>query len=160
MISKRNKVLLGLFGIMVFGIMLVLNYLAPRYTDDWTYVFIFGTDHDRIQSLWDIVKSQYAHYFIMNGRITPQSLTQAVDSLLPKDVFNVLNATAFTILLYVMAINTTSNRRLYHKIIPVAFALIFLFMPGFYRGFLWMNGSFNYLWTSVFLLVFQVLFYL
>lgn len=155
MATKRNTVLLLIFGTVVLAVMLMLNVLAPRYTDDWTYVFIFGTDHDRIQSLWDVVRSQYAHYFIMNGRITAQALTQVVDSFLGKGVFNVLNALMFMLLLYTIGINTTADRRQYHKVIPAAFTLLFLLMPGFYRGFLWMNGSFNYLWSATMLLIFH-----
>ena len=51
MATKRNTVLLLIFGTGVLAVMLMLNVLAPRYTDDWTYVFIFGTDHARIQSI-------------------------------------------------------------------------------------------------------------
>lgn len=155
MVPKRNTVLFTVFGIVVFGIMLTLNCLAPRYTDDWTYVFIFGTDHDRIQSLWDVVRSQYAHCFIMNGRITAQSLAQIVDSFLGKGIFNILNTLMFMIFLYAVGINTTGDRRQYSKIIPVTFMLVFLLMAGFYRGFLWMCGSFNYLWAATMLLGFH-----
>ena len=145
------------FIIVVCIVMYLLNYLAPMYSDNWLYVFIFGTDNSHIHSLWDVVKSQCSFYNMMNGRITAQSLAQLVDSMVGKPVFNVLNTAMFIVFLYAVAINVTHNRRSYYAVFSVTFILVFLLMPGFDLGFLWLTGAMNYLWSATMVLFFHYL---
>lgn len=152
--SKTQKVIFGIFLLCVAAIIYCLNYFTPMASDDWNYVFIYGTDQ-YIHNLWDVVKSQYTHYLTCNGRTVVHTLLQAVEALLGKGIFNVLNTLVFVVLLYAIAINVTNDKRQYYKVFSVAFILLFLLYPGFDLGVLWLSGSFNYLWTATALLFFH-----
>ena len=155
--GKNISAIFMVFIIMVCVIMYVLNYLAPMYSDDWTYVFIFGTDGSRIHSLWDVIKSQHGIYYLMNGRLTSQALAQLLDSLVGKTAFNVINTGVFLLFLYAVAINVSRDRQRYYAIFSATFILVFLLMPGFDLGFLWLTGATNYLWSSTMILFFHYL---
>lgn len=147
------------FGVLLLGIAAIiygLNYFTPLASDDWNYVFIFGTD-DKIQTLWDVIKSQYYHYFEMNGRVTAHIITQTADGILGKGVFNIANTLVFIAFLYLICLNVTLERKNYPKILLSAFVLTFLLMPEFNLAFLWLSGSGNYLWSASLLLLFHYL---
>ncbi len=147
------------FVVLLLGIAAViyaLNRFTPLASDDWNYVFIFGTD-DYIRNLWDVARSQYNHYFGMNGRVTAQSMVQIADSLLGKTVFDAVNTLAFLAFLYLIALNVTSDRRHYANIVLLAFVLVFLLIPEFNMSCLWLSGAGNYLWTAMLLLLFHFL---
>lgn len=154
--TKSQRVIFGVFLLCVAAIIYALNYFTPMASDDWNYVFIFGTDQ-YIHNLWEVIKSQYVHYFEWNGRAVVHTLVQAVDALLGKGIFNVLNTLMFVLFLYAIAINVTDDKKQYYKVFSVAFILVFLLYPGFDLGVLWMCGAFNYLWTATALLFFHYL---
>ena len=153
--KTRHSILLGTFLTVVAAIIFGLNYFTPLSCDDWAYVFIFGSDGERIHHLSDVIQSQYYHYFNWNGRAVVHFLVQTVDSFVGKGGFNVLNTAMFLAFLYAIAINTTDKKKNHYKILSVAFLLIFLLYPGFSLGVLWLSGSFNYLWTATALLFFH-----
>lgn len=155
--SKTHKILLGTFLILVAVLIYGLNYFTPLASDDWAYVFIFGSEDERIHNLGDILQSQYYHYFNWNGRAVVHFLVQSVDSFLGKSGFNILNTVMFLVFLYAIAINVTHEKKNYYKILSLSFILVFLLLPGFSLGMLWLSGSFNYLWTATALLFFHYL---
>ena len=152
--NKRVLVAYGAFACMVAFIIYTLCYFTPLSRDDWSYFFIFGTN-ERITSLADVLKSQYAHYFEFNGRAVCHVLLQAIEAFLGKGVFNVLNTLMFLVFLYAIAINVSKNKKQYYKIFSASFFLLFLLFPGFDLGVLWMSGSLNYLWPATALLFFH-----
>ncbi len=152
----RNQIMCGAFLMAVALIMYLLNVFTPLFCDDWHYVFIWGT-HTRIQSISDIVHSQWIHYFDYNGRAPVHSVVQLFDGLLGKEIFNVFNAIIFGVFLYLMSLLITDKKEHYIKILPVSFMLVFLFMSGFKHEFLWLSGSVNYLWSSTLILSFLLL---
>ena len=155
--SVSQKVIFAALTIGIAIIIYGLNHFTPMASDDWNYVFIVGTN-DYIHNLWDVVKSQYNHYFLMNGRVTAQSLAQITDSFLSRGAFSVVNTLVFILFLHAITINVTSeHHKLYHKIFPAAFVLIFLLIPEFNMDFLWLSGACNYLWVATLLLLFHYL---
>lgn len=76
------------FFIIVLFFIYALNSFTPLYSDDWHYNFIYGTLND-IDSLGDIIKSQYVHYFEVNGRFVPHFFVQLFDGLLGKGLFDI-----------------------------------------------------------------------
>lgn len=152
--STNVKYICGAFLVAVFIVMYLLNRFSPMSCDDWHYVFIFGTQ-EPITSLRDIMVSQYAHYFGFNGRLPVHSMVQLFDGLLGKAVFNPFNALVFVLFLLVIARLVTADRRNHYKVMSVAFALLFFAMPGFEDVFLWLSGSFNYLWAGTAFLLFH-----
>ena len=97
------------------------------------------------------------HYFNVNGRFPVHFMVQLFDGILGKDLFNVLNAMAFIVFLYSLVLVTTSEKKDYFKVISIAFIFVFFLIKGFKHTFLWMSGSFNYLWVSFALLFFHYL---
>lgn len=152
--ANPYNIIFGIFVLCVAAIIYLLTYFTPMASDDWNYVFIFGTDQ-YIHNLWDVIQSQYMHYLEWNGRAIVHTLVQTVDALLGKDVFNVLNTLMFVTFLYAIAINVTDDRKQYYKVFSLSFILLFLFYPGFDLGVLWLCGSFNYMWPATALLFFN-----
>ena len=153
--KKIQKLLLGAFLLLVAVVMYGLNYFTPMACDDWAYVFIFGSEGERIKNLSDVIQSQYYHYFNWNGSTVVHFLVQSVDSFLGKGGFNVINTIMFLLFLYAIAINVNEEKRNYYKILSIAFFLVFLLFPGFNLGVQWFSGSFNYLWTASAVLFFH-----
>lgn len=147
---------LFIFLLVVFVLMYLFNCFTPRFSDDWHYVFIYGTTIP-IKSLGDVFLSQYIHYFELHGRSIVHFIDQVFDALIGKPVFNVFNAAFFPVFLYLIAVVTSQNKAHYYKIASVAFILLFLLMPGFKHEFFWMSGSLNYLWVITAVLIFHLL---
>ena len=155
MTKRLNTILCALFLMAVTIVMWFLNHFTPLYCDDWHYVFIFGTQTP-IQTLGDIIVSQWHHYFeFTNGRFFAHFFVQLFDGILGKTLFNIFNAVFFAVFLYLLAYVTSRDKSQYYKIISVAFLLIFFLMTGFKYEFLWMSGSCNYLWMAIMLLIFH-----
>ena len=151
------RMLCGIFLLAVVVVMFLLDRFAPLCCDDWHYLFIFGS-HDPIQSVHDIMVSQYLHYQRFNGRFVVHFLVQLFDGLFGKGVFNVFNALVFAALLWGLALVTVKEQRQhYYKVMSVALLVMFFIMPGFKDVFLWLAGSFNYLWVGTALLYFNEL---
>ena len=127
-----------------------LMRFSPFFSDDWNYYLIFGTDQP-ITTLRDIFVSQYNHYLLNNGRFVPHFFVQLFDGLLGKGLFNIVNTAVFLLFLVLLL---RLGRRTEWRLLPVAQALLLLLMPGFNNAFLWLSGSFNYLWSAVLLLLF------
>lgn len=155
MIKTSNRVLCLAVLAVIAIVMYLLNRFTPLFCDDWHYVFIYGTTTP-IQTLGDIFRSQWIHYFeSTNGRFIAHWFVQLFDGILGKGVFNVFNALAFAVFLYAIALVVARDKNQYYKIISVAFLLVFLLMAGFKYEFLWLSGSFNYLWAGTALLLFH-----
>ena len=147
--------------LLLIGVfMWILNSLTPRSTDDYWYPYIF-TDGDffgsdaPIRSLKDVFISQYNHYFGFNGRSIVHTIVQIFAGLLGKSVFNICNAVVFICFIYLLTRLTSKV-----NVVNVVFvgAVILLLYPQFKYTMLWMSGAVNYLWTSVLMCVFIMLF--
>lgn len=143
----------------IFAAMWLINRLTPWFVDDWyySYVFIDGAfDMDRpITSLTDVLVSQYNHYFKYNGRLPVHIMVQIFNGLTGKGVFNVINAAVFTLFVYLLTRMTSKTNA-----VSVLFVcgVVFLLYPEFGITMLWMSGAVNYLWTSVVVCMFVILF--
>lgn len=83
--AKKKYILLIIISGIIFYL---LNHFTPLYSDDWHYNFIYGT-FENINNLSDIIKSQYIHYFKVNGRFIPHFIIQLFDGILGKELFNI-----------------------------------------------------------------------
>ena len=132
---SKHKTFCAVFLLAVGCIIYCLNVFTPLFSDDWHYAFIFGT-HQRIDSIGDIFRSQYIHYFDFNGRSIVHFIVQLFDGILGKNVFNVFNALMFVAFLYALTLVVPNRKGHSFKIISVAFILVFLIMTGFKYVFL------------------------
>lgn len=134
---------------VVFAAMLALNCLTPYVADDYTFSFSYATG-ERLTGLWSVLESQWYHYFHWSGRFIIKCLAQGF-TILPKAVFNLLNAAVYAGLGLVLHRLALGQRRRFD---PAVLALIYLSLwmvsPVFGQTNLWMCGSVNYLWATFF----------
>ena len=83
-----NKYLFYLLVAGIFGIMFLLNHYTFYAADDYSYMNSFAT-HKKIQTVWDIFPSMYAHAKGMNGRLVAHFFVQLF-LLLPSGIFDVV----------------------------------------------------------------------
>ena len=82
MIKTSNRVLCLAVLAVIAIVMYLLNRFTPLFCDDWHYVFIYGTTTP-IQTLGDIFRSQWIHYFeSTNGRFIAHWFVQLFDGIL------------------------------------------------------------------------------
>ena len=161
MLSKNtlnNTTFYYLTLLLIIGVVFyLLNYYSPLSSDDWHYGFICGTEI-RIHSLHDIFNSQYYHYYEMNGRFIPHFWIQLFDGIIGKSTFNFVNTLVFLFFLHFTTITANSaNKRNNYFILSITIAILIFLLPEFRLAMLWMSGACNYLWSSLFLLIFHYL---
>lgn len=112
-----RKIFLKKYGNMfllmvIYFYMLYCNMMTPLLLDDYAYSFIWNNDvggnlsivysdfvdFSRISSFYDILISQYNHYFSWGGRSIAHSLLQFF-LWQGKSMFNYLNSLAFVLLI-------------------------------------------------------------
>ena len=154
-IEKAHAIiLLTLIGYTIYHVW--LNWLFPFINDDYFYQYIvmYNLDHP-VQSVKDIIQSQYLHYHNINGRSIIHAFEQFVLLLSPdKQLFNILNAVIWTALLCLIVTYAVPDkeRSWVHWFIAIIY-LRFLSANSSYLAF-WASGSFNYYWASVFIILF------
>ena len=142
----------------IFLVMLLLNCLTPLLADDFTYCFSFATG-ERIERIRDIIPSMAAHRVVCNGRVIAHFLVQLF-LMLPKFVFDVVNAAAATFLIYLSSKFFIGESGEKNTCILLLVALaVFCFAPEFGEVFLWVDGSINYSWALFFSALFVLTFY-
>jgi len=160
--NKRNLFFV-IFVLLVFVALLGLNLNQPLLTDDWEYSFSHRLldltqkniiSNERIASIYDIIISQYEHYYTWGGRSVNHSIAQFL--LLIGSPFNkILNSLAYVALTFAIYFlvkkkNGAHNLSLY-VLINI---LIFFFQPVLGSTVLWITGSSNYLWGTLIILLF------
>ena len=152
--ENKNSYLYWGYLTVIGIIFYIMNVLTPLSADDYKYAFIIGED-EPIKNLADIFKSQYNHYFTMNGRFIPHFFVQLFTGILGKHIFNVVNTIIFICFIHLLLINTIQSKELYYKFSSIICFLLFFLFPVFCEVFLWISGCLNYLWVSVLLLLFH-----
>lgn len=140
---------------IIYVLILICNFLTPYQADDFVYHFSFA-DNEPLESLADIIPSMKAHALELNGRLVAHSIVQGFE-LMPKAVFNFINAALFVCLLLLMGKYLGVSGKLFPLL--CLFAGLVVFVPAFGEVFFWFDGSINYLWGIVLNLVFLLPFY-
>ena len=151
-----NKYPLFIWAIPIFLVIFYFNAMTPLNADDFTYSVFQGA---KIDSIGDIVRSQYAHYFRWGGRTVVHFIAQLF-LLAGKSVFNIANSLMYLFFVFIVyyMINGFKKRNVpLFLLINLAF---WIFNPVFGETIFWLTGSCNYLWgTSIsltFLLPFRL----
>ena len=147
----RKQVFILILGIALIMIY-VYNLLTPYWSDDYIYAF----EARQASSLWDLIKQQYGEYLSNSGRIIGQ-FNIRLSLLGSKHIFNVINTGMFGALVLLMYGNIRRKKK--YDILMLLFVLLFLwrYTVDFGQTMLWICGSCNYLWGSVFILGFVTL---
>ena len=98
---QSKKLIIAVYIFVSLAIVLVSS-LTPMLADDYSYSFSYADRTVRIQTLGDIFASLKAHRANMNGRMISHGLAMLF-LLLPKAVFNVVNALNAVFLLHLCA---------------------------------------------------------
>lgn len=146
--SKKAYLFWGFLG-MVALVLFVFNCLTPFVADDFTFAFSYRTG-EKLTGIWDVLQSQWTHYFTWSGRFLIKTLDQWF-TIQPKLLFNVCNTAVFLGLGLLMYQCTKKEGTRYDFLLLAGIFLSFwLVAPVFGQTNLWMCGSFNYLWASFF----------
>lgn len=147
---KNRKVWIAIVPLFLF--MVVLNFMTPYVADDFSYMYSFR-DNSRVTNFFQIFPSLYTIYMVYIGRIVPHFLAQLF-LMGPKWIFNIVNSLVFvgTVgLLYYL----TGKREKFSLWIWCAIPmLLWVYTPSYGQIYLWMDGSFNYLWSYLFALLY------
>ena len=164
-LNNENTILLL---ILIYLIMLALNCITPMvFGDDYVYSFVWEKNQaintplpetaKRISSFYDILVSQWNHYFYWGGRTVAHVFVQYF-AWIGKNIFNFFNALMFTIL--VLQVSWIANegkmslKDLNPNVVVLTFLSFWFFTASFSVVHLWMTGACNYVWTMVILLFF------
>lgn len=149
---EKNRLLMGLIVSCVYIMIFILNHNYPLFLDDYVYSFIYLSDH-RVESILDILKSQYIHYFAWGGRNVVHFICQF---LLMIDFFwaCVLNTTAYIVFIYIIYRIANKNKKLNPIIFFLIHACLWFLQPAFCQAVLWKTGSANYLWGALIVISF------
>ncbi|MBQ4444928.1 MAG: hypothetical protein IJL29_10760 [Prevotella sp.] len=137
----------------------LLTVLSPYSGDDLRYHCMFvNVDIDPnhlIKSLKDVVDSNIVHFRYVNGRALIHLIIQSITGITGKLPFNILNPLFFAA--YIALICQIGIRRITCRAMVWIIGLLLFLMPTFCIEYLWMCGAINYLWSSVFVLLFLLL---
>ncbi|MFJ2986625.1 DUF6056 family protein [Collimonas sp. NPDC087041] len=146
-LKKNLGIIFALFSI--YQISLALNYVTPLMTDDFTYMKL-GTN----------LVAHYNHYMGWSGRVVADMISTLILSLEEKNFMSLANAIPLiTIPLLICIIAGMKESTISIIGIFVAFIFYILFNPSLGQTTFWIVGSANYLWTSMFALIFILILY-
>ena len=146
---NRSRTVAALILGCIFLLLLFCNRETDLVADDYRYCFSF-LDDSRIESVGQIFPSMAAHRDSMNGRVIAHFFAQLF-LLLPKGIFNVLNALFFILLVWLVA-DPSGKEEPNALLLLAVFGCLWILQTDFGQVFLWLDGSVNYLWCAVFCL--------
>ncbi|MGX6969578.1 DUF3329 domain-containing protein [Vagococcus bubulae] len=132
-------------------LMYKLNALTTLRSDDFNYHYSFA-DGTRLSSFMEVVKSQAAHYKVMNGRIPAHFLMQ-LSTLFGKSVFDVANTIVYIFFILLVLYMIKKSWKVNPLTFMIIFVILWFYLPAFGSTVLWWDGAFNYLWTTVICLI-------
>ncbi len=155
---KQRAILIFLSIVTLVGFYF-LNVYTNIAIDDFVYKHIVtnvaNDEGIRVKTVYDIIQSQYNHYFITNGRLLVNGLAQLFLMSDNKLYFNFFNTLVFGVFLFLLLKQfyvTTNKIRLHHYLILII--SVWFLVPGANHTLLWLTGSINYLWATVLVLFF------
>lgn len=153
-INESSKTIIVL-TIVVGFFMFALNYMTPMIVDDYTYCFSFN-DGRRITSVLQIIPSMAEHYNFMNGKLIVHGIFQFL-LMLPQECFDLMNTFMTCLLCYLIYEYVWRMHHDAHNAVLYFFVIssLWLYVPAFGHVFLWAAGALNYVWTTVFLLLYM-----
>ena len=140
---------------------LIRNLLLPMVGDDFSYAFIWnGNDlgnlmdgigpRERIHSFYDILVSQWSHYFTWGGR-TPSMIFIQLFAWLGKIWFDLSNTVVFVLLmliLYWLSVGDTISPARHKGVFLWVMVCMLFGVIDYISTMLWMTGACVYLWSG------------
>lgn len=152
------------FFILAIACLVILLFtFLQSYTlsDDVLYRCIWRRseteDFVPIRNFYDIIQSQIIHYQILTGRAIVQTVAQTILGLFNKNIYNILNTIVFGMTAWFATKYATCNKITCVSILMIIFIMMVM-IPGFVDDYIWIEGSINYLWVSLAILLFIFIF--
>lgn len=148
----RYSILWAVTILVCFSALLFLNILTPFISDDFAYFFIYG-EPTRVSSIADVIHSQVNHYYQWGGRSVVHFIAQVLLMLPPivADLLNTFVYMAYAYLIYLHIRGSKANSISLFILINLA---IWFLQPVIGDTILWITGAANYLWGTMFILLF------
>lgn len=148
-IEKHRKQIFWLILAAAFVTIFVYNFLTPYLSDDYFY----ACEVRQAKSFWDLLRQQYGEYLSNSGRVVGQ-FNVRLSLVFDKQVFNLVNSGMFVTLILLMYGNIRRKRKYDIFVLLLIITFLWKFAVDFGQTMLWICGSCNYLWGSVFILGF------
>ena len=148
--------------LVCFGIVTLMTYWTPMFSDDWHYGFIYEKEgklmQRPIQTVSDLIESLHNYYLYKDGgRCVANGTAMVFLAFLGHKAFAVCNGVMFTLLLHLFCLNFAGKRENYFTMASVVLTSVVILLPRFELACLWLDGSCNYLWCAVLILLFNYL---
>lgn len=154
--------------VLCVSIFYIVNESLPFVMDDALYAHIYPESpidnesphslnvENEIQTFRDVLKSQYHHYFTKNGRAGVHLIVQCFCGLWGKNSYNICSTIVFLLFVFLLGrLTIPENGRINYMGYCCLGIFLFLFLipepTCLYNGIAY---GVNYLWSSVFCLVF------
>ncbi|MFR9635207.1 MAG: DUF6056 family protein [Rikenellaceae bacterium] len=154
-LQKEYKVALIMLPILV--LFYLLNCVTNLHSDDHFYKFICDgvngwptSESLGIESLSDIFRSQYNHYFTHSGRVVIHSIVQGFCGIWGKGLFNILNVAIFTLLTFLTVSLVDRSLVKNYKAWACVTISIVLLIPAHFSFYYSIAFAVNYLWGLTF----------
>lgn len=148
---KNGKVLTIIVLLIIFGSMLVFNFLTPLIADDYSYILT-------ATGIKDIIKYEANQYMVWGGRFVAHVIAQFF-LMYPKYIFNICNSLVYTLFIYLIyLIGKSKDDKHQSMMLVIIHLLIWFTTPVFGQNCLWLIGSCNYLWTTTIILLLILLY--
>lgn len=144
-----------LVSLIIIAFVSYMNFLTPLFADDFSYSVSFVTK-EPIDSLGEVFRSQYLHYFTTNGRSVVHTLAQIL-LWVGKPALNIINGITFLGFCWLICyhgLGAVSKIGAHH--LAVAFAALWFLTPHFGGSYLWVMGAANYLYSPLIILLFFI----
>lgn len=153
-----------IFGIIALNYFLfwLLNQKTGFAADDYVYFFKYYRHYvtpnlTRVSSIGDIIAGMRNHYLYCNGRLPAHFLLQLF-LMADKSVFNIVNSLAFCALAFLVYKHANYGKKPKPLLLAAAFSFMWVGFKLFGVTFLWASAAVNYLWTTVFILAFLMVY--
>lgn len=110
--------------------------------------------YESVHSVKDVCISQYYHYNYANGRTLAHFTSQMFGGIIGKNVFNVLNTFMLVLFAYILSVFFSHNKKQKCYCWWMALFCVWYFLHQTNTCFFLMTYALNYLWSSVFCLIF------
>lgn len=161
-----NPVTVYLFFLYICCAFCVINFLTPLRCDDLIYQFQWKGErvdgmiepidlHRRVSDFSDAFYSQVNHYKVMNGRFLIHFIIQCFCGFLGKSMFDVVNTVVYVFFLF-LCVRFIGVKTQLQTIL--ALSLLWLLLPIQHIFYYSISFAVNYLWTSLALILFLLVF--
>lgn len=150
---KRNQFFFAVILAIIFCLIYLLNFNYPFFADDYPFSMIYGTNI-RVNSLSDLVESQYLFYFNHSGRTVEHSIAQIL-IWINTPICDILHTIAYVLLLLIIYKISDNGYKSKLSLFCVIFLLNWFFQPSFSPTVLNITSGSVYMWGTLINLLFM-----